>query len=161
MKCYHSLLFGFKTGLWPAGFLWTRLLAESFTRYFDGISELWVLLPDDSLCCTNIMGCMARCIFFSDWMDKTSYIRKKKTNPNTTSERGAPGTNTWRTTHSFLKLMPFSHTRVVAYLAAIQVLVNNIKHNLGIKATEHRSFSCRTSTDQILKIYVYDFGYFC
>lgn len=106
-------------------------------------------------------GLYGKMHFFSDWMDKTSYIRKKKTNPNTTSERGAPGTNTWRTTHSFLKLMPFSHTRVVAYLAAIQVLVNNIKHNLGIKATEHRSFSCRTSTDQILKIYVYDFGYFC
>lgn len=107
-------------------------------------------------------GLYGKMHFFSDWMDKTSSIRKKKKkNPNTTSERGAPGTSTWRTTHSFLKLMPFSHTRVVAYLAAIQVLVNNIKHNLGIKATEHRSFSCRTSTDQILKIYVYDFGYFC
>lgn len=57
--------------------------------------------------------------------------------------------------------MPFSHTRVVTYLAAIQVLVNNIEHNLGIKATEHRPFSCKTSTDQILKIYVYVFSYFC
>lgn len=28
---------------------------------------------------------------------------------------------------------------------------NSIKHNLGIKATECRSFHCKTSTDQILK----------
>lgn len=51
--------------------------------------------------------------------------------------------------------MPLSHTRVVTYLAVVQVLVNNIKHNLGIEGTEHRSFSCKTSTDQILKKYIY------
>lgn len=114
-----------------------------------------VLEPDHSLCCTNFMGHLVRYIFFSDWMNKTFYIRKKKQTTNPTTEWGASGTNTWRTTHSFLKFMPLSHTRVVTYLAVVQVLVNNIKHNLGIEGTEHRSFSCKTSTDQILKKYIY------
>lgn len=128
------------------------LLAESFTQYFDGISKFWVLLFNDSLCCTNFMGHMAKYYFFCDWMNKTSYIRKKQT----------PLVN---------EVLLAQHLEDYSFILKIHATFphkgchilgsgpNSIKHNLGIKATEYRSSSSKTSTDQILKKYIFSHFY--
>lgn len=126
---------------------WLRVLPNILMEYQNsGFFSLMTLYV------AQISWVIWQNIFFCDWMNKTSYIRKKQT-PLVNEVLLAQHLGDYSFILKIHATFPHKGCHILGSGP------NSIKHNLGIKATEYRSSSSKTSTDQILKKYIFSHFY--